>query len=473
MALFSNTLADVAIGVDHKVLYACQCQELKSISKLYFCKHCTKLRCSSCVTHEVDSFYCPNCLENMPSAEAKLKRNRCANCFDCPSCGHTLSVRATTVLGNPLQEITKDTPVKKMHYLSCSFCRWTTRDVGLPDQVTPSGGWPEREMGASKIMASLLTYYKQVAHSDKLEKERQKLSKRRTNIYMMDRFGYGLGLGKKGSPLSSILSRSSSVMPNEKEIEAPVASEVIEELEPIPDSYYTQPLVIDKALTLEQKLREAGHQEASMKNLYPKHKHLMVRRSQRCKECEHNIFKPEFNPSSIKFKIQLGCLQYCPMVQILKHDNFIFNEPAQIVLSITNPLDTLMTIHFGKVDEKYSAVNPETAEITVPSVTVPIAAKDATVEFEIGTSTAEVFDDDPSIVHSRGANKVCVYASVIPRQDTGKITASFKMTYEYKMITTPLIRKTEGESAPKSEEHLISLPVNVQLNFNDLNSSLS
>ena len=25
---------------------------------------------------QVDSFYCPNCLENMPSAEAKLKKNR-------------------------------------------------------------------------------------------------------------------------------------------------------------------------------------------------------------------------------------------------------------------------------------------------------------------------------------------------------------------------------------------------------------
>ena len=25
---------------------------------------------------KVDSYYCPNCLENMPSAEAKVKKNR-------------------------------------------------------------------------------------------------------------------------------------------------------------------------------------------------------------------------------------------------------------------------------------------------------------------------------------------------------------------------------------------------------------
>ena len=64
---------------------------------------------------------------------------RCANCFDCPSCGHTLSVRATVtqaVHSSPLEEGNKATPPKKMHYLSCGFCRWTTRDVGLADQVT-------------------------------------------------------------------------------------------------------------------------------------------------------------------------------------------------------------------------------------------------------------------------------------------------------------------------------------------------
>jgi hypothetical protein len=34
------------------------------------------IRCGFCVSHEVDSHYCPNCAENMPSAEARLKKNR-------------------------------------------------------------------------------------------------------------------------------------------------------------------------------------------------------------------------------------------------------------------------------------------------------------------------------------------------------------------------------------------------------------
>merc|ERR1712142_282567 len=113
------------------VRYLCSCGLAQPLCKLYFCRHCLDLRCGFCVSHEVDSHYCPNCLENMPSAEARLKKNRCANCFDCPSCSNTLTTRATTTTsggGAP-----EKTP-KKMYYLACGFCRWTTRDIGLPDQ---------------------------------------------------------------------------------------------------------------------------------------------------------------------------------------------------------------------------------------------------------------------------------------------------------------------------------------------------
>ena len=34
---------------------------------------------------------------------------------------------------------------KKVYYLACAFCRWTSRDIGLPDQTVASGGWPELE----------------------------------------------------------------------------------------------------------------------------------------------------------------------------------------------------------------------------------------------------------------------------------------------------------------------------------------
>ena len=53
MELFSDPIALTIIGSDDHVLYGCQCEEMKPVARLYFCRHCTKLRCSKCVTHEV------------------------------------------------------------------------------------------------------------------------------------------------------------------------------------------------------------------------------------------------------------------------------------------------------------------------------------------------------------------------------------------------------------------------------------
>jgi len=58
--------------------------------------------------------------------------------------------------------------------------------------------------------------------------------------------------------------------------------------------------------TLTQRLAQPEFQTALVSDFFPAHKHLMIKRSQRCRSCEHNVSKPEFNPGSIKFKIQLA-----------------------------------------------------------------------------------------------------------------------------------------------------------------------
>lgn len=84
-----------------------------------------------------------------------MKKYRCNKCFECPSCQHTLSARATTVQiskpesGGAEGDVKPDPDsaasaeaeksakltTRKMYYLSCLACRWTSRDVGLPDQT--------------------------------------------------------------------------------------------------------------------------------------------------------------------------------------------------------------------------------------------------------------------------------------------------------------------------------------------------
>lgn len=100
---------------------------------------------------QVDSHFCGKCAENIPSSEARLKKNRCSSCYDCPSCQHQLSIRIASAGGSkslaasagaspaPATPEGKPTPetkaaTRKVYYLSCTFCRWNTRDVGIPDQ---------------------------------------------------------------------------------------------------------------------------------------------------------------------------------------------------------------------------------------------------------------------------------------------------------------------------------------------------
>ncbi|KAG8283449.1 Dynactin subunit 4 [Homalodisca vitripennis] len=81
------------------------------------------------------------------------------------------------------------------------------------------------------------------------------------------------------------------------------ASETVEDL---PDHFFTQAPVLTQITTMTQRLALTDSQPVSTEDLIPPHRRLFIKRSQRCRECEHNICKPEFTPASIKFKIQLA-----------------------------------------------------------------------------------------------------------------------------------------------------------------------
>ena len=107
-----------------------------SLTQLYYCQSCKVLKSNADVAEEVDSFFCPHCLENMPSAEATLFLNRyalcaprrrweaagwrvlrsCSKCFECPCCTSTLQTR-----------VSED----GIYYLECSFCRWHSKTIDL------------------------------------------------------------------------------------------------------------------------------------------------------------------------------------------------------------------------------------------------------------------------------------------------------------------------------------------------------
>ncbi|KAK2156680.1 hypothetical protein LSH36_207g01010 [Paralvinella palmiformis] len=416
----------------NRVQYVAFSGTVAPLSKLYFCRHCLKLRSRDCVSQEVDSYYCSNCLENMPSPDAKLKKNRCANCFDCPSCGHSLSTRATSVAFQDPDNPGKSTP-KKVYYLACGFCRWTSRDVGLKDQLIASGGWQEQENPNEKRISELLDYYKHLAQKDQTEREKKKYSRRRSYLHLSEKFGLTSHAIKKRSALMGIGGISIKDDDLSVDIEPSLAIDKVEEL---PDDVFTKPIVLTDVTTIRQRHANPDFQPTHISQLYPRHKTMLIKRSQRCKECEHNLSKPEFNPSSIKFRIQLVALHHVPEFRIMSLPNLQINKEVQLILTLFNPLDTLT--HVALLPSPTDELKWDTAKVVLPTCELVLSPRDDTAEFDDTVDQQQNFKDDPSVVVSRKSNKIGFIVKVTPMIADDDVRISFIMKYDYKNMTPAL-----------------------------------
>lgn len=95
---------------------------------------------------------------------------------------------------------------------------------------------------------------------------------------------------------------------------------------------------------MKQRLAQPANQPETVKHLYPQHKNLSIKRSLRCRHCEHNVIKPEYNPSSIKYRIQLFASCHVPEIRFVRSDPLTAGGSSFITLKIINPTNNDMTI---------------------------------------------------------------------------------------------------------------------------------
>uniref|UniRef100_A0A8K9X3G7 Dynactin subunit 4 n=1 Tax=Oncorhynchus mykiss TaxID=8022 RepID=A0A8K9X3G7_ONCMY len=366
------------------------------------------------------------CLENMPSAEAKLKKNRCANCFDCPCCMHTLSTRATNIPA-PLPDDPSKTAMKKAYYLACGFCRWTSRDVGMADKSVASGGWQEPDNPHTQRINKLIEYYQQLAQREKLERDRKKLARRRPYMPLAFSEKYGLGTRlqrqRPGAPITSLAGLSLKEGEDQKEINIEPA-QALDEVEPLPEDYYTRPINLPEVTSLRQRLLQPDFQPAGASQLHPKHKHLLIKRSLRCRKCEHNLSKPEFNPTSINI-----------------------SSECQVLLTLTNPVESITHVTLVGCEEGDPEDINSTAKVMVPTKELVLAGKDAAADYD-ELAEPQDFQDDPDVVAFRKSNKIGFFIKVVPqREEDGDVTVSFKIRHDFRNLAAP-IRPSEEDDAP-------------------------
>ncbi|OWZ71218.1 hypothetical protein AYX14_03406 [Cryptococcus neoformans] len=104
------------------------------IEQLYFCEECDAVRCDLCVGVEVASYFCPNCLFDVPGANVKGDKNRCArSCFSCPQCSSSLSIQASDPPPEGRSSNASGSgvvPSGPLYLLVCPGCRWSSKQIG-------------------------------------------------------------------------------------------------------------------------------------------------------------------------------------------------------------------------------------------------------------------------------------------------------------------------------------------------------
>lgn len=361
-----------------RVKYQCSCGTLKSLCYLYFCRHCLKLKCKDCVIFEVDCRFCPACYEQVQPHEAVSRKNRCQNCFSCPACHHTLVTRATntsatlaassnlntTTDGDPDESLSQSTtasglqtPSKKVYYLACSVCRWSTRDIRLPDQPVLNG-WKAQENPHENRFNELLQHYKQIATKEKQERDRKRYSTVKLRNPMLaassrgstDKYGLLAPLARRGIRTGGMLKTPSVSEPPPPT--GPKPAETLKEISPLDENFFLgKTFDFQKLTTIEQRLNSVESQPLAIDQLYPLAKHFTSKQSKRCKECDHNVLKPEPSPKLTKFKLHQMALLYIPEVRIWHHPAWATAEENACILSLINQSDEQIDLKIFTLEE--------------------------------------------------------------------------------------------------------------------------
>lgn len=339
---------------------------------------------------------------------------------------------------------------KKYFFLICFSCKWSSKDVNIPDQLSATGGWEERKNPHAARIDELIAHFKVVAHQDRLEREKrskkiaQKPIVASNAIHLLDKYGISAQLSPKVTealraknhpiPLSSSsCDLTKSMIAKSSNIDSAVATS---QLEPLDPDYYSKPVDLNSVTSIDQRLHQVEHQPEKTSDFSLVSQTLSVKRSLRCRECERNLSKPEFNPSSIKFKILLAAYLHVPEIKIKTDLKKIKLQPqteSSIELTVSNPSPFKVNLSI----EPMSATGA-----TIRAIDLPIAAKllpkeDMDLEMDLSSAAGEqVEHQSPDITFIKG-NKMGFKISFTPNGVTDEqgeskpIVIQLKLKHEF------------------------------------------
>ncbi|CCU80380.1 dynactin Arp1 p62 subunit RO2 [Blumeria hordei DH14] len=363
---------------------------LYPLAHLLYCEDCRQIRCPRCVLEEIVTWYCPNCLFEVPSSTVRSEGNsRCTrSCFQCPICVAPLSVSSLepSPEGLGADQAAQNGPF----ILNCTYCMWTSKEIGIEfDKQNGIFAQLSKVMNGGKTVASQEkpknrekrwkiypdTINKSVEEVQNFQDKEASakngvldIESQFANLHtfyqsqLADAAPVGtLGLASDfgyGSPgtLSRIMGlyTGSNFMERKSKIkssvmrEASTASEGLQATEL--DAMYEEDIINqlrtegwENSTTCSQRRDPINKRNRFLSELRPTAYLLRTKRSKRCRACRHILSKPDAKLQSTRFRIRLIALNYIPSINIRtlqpsSNPPLEPMKPVQFLLTFQNPL---------------------------------------------------------------------------------------------------------------------------------------
>ena len=398
------------------------------LDELYYCTACPattaggQVRCAACVVSETDSFFCPACLENMPSAEATQNRGRCTKCFDCPSCRATL---ATVRTGEGERVL-----------LRCMHCRWSSDAVGLcedsPEKLYERVRDSERTSLAESEAKRLLKAASETAA--RAAKQREAEAKRSRRVFGTFKAGTAAdGTSGPAAPVQGpegvdamLLAREADRAKPLGASKAAVAEEEVaraaggDAAAALPTG--VRPGPVDLVPSLAEQVAQMDIVR-SREHLYPLRKPLIVKRAKRCNLCERYVLKPEISPQSTTFKVHNLARAFLPSVTLAYPGPYDVpcgqGQTTTLALLFSNALDEAASVTLAAAPGAHEAdtfmiVDVPDAFCVELAAHDELAAIEAAAEAQAQGGARAAADAEPG-VHARHLHTATVLVRVTPR----------------------------------------------------------
>ena len=199
--------------------------------------------------------------------------------------------------------------------------------------------------------------------------------------------------------------------------------------------YYKTPLDLNSISTIDQRLHQVEYQPEKISDFYPVSQTLSVKRSLRCRECERNLSKPEYNPSSIKFKILLAALYHVPEIKIksdLRKVRFVPGADACIEFTISNPSPYKLTLAIEPAEAIGAVLKPGEAPI---SAQLP-PKDDMELDMDLNTPSGEKTEPlAPNVTFIKN-NKMGFKVFFTPIQDEEREDIIIQLNIQHDFVNT-------------------------------------